>query len=126
MAKKKILLIDDEEGFCSLVKLNLEKTKRFEVLTSTSGLEGIEIAKDKQPDLILLDIYMPDMEGSEVAEHLLEDATTKDIPIIFLTALVDKETVELGGGIIGKREFIAKPVAPKELISRIEAILAGY
>lgn len=121
--RKKILIIDDEEDFSHFVKLNLEKTGKFEVAVATKAEEGIDLAKNNQPDLILLDVLMPDMEGSQVAQHLLEDQSTREIPIVFLTALVDEKEVKSEEGIIGGRNFIAKPVTPEELINRIEAIL---
>ena len=121
--KKKILIIDDEKDFAHFVKLNLESTNKFEVVTSAAGKEGIILAKTKKPDLILLDIFMPEMDGSEVAERLLDDAATKDIPIVFLTALVTKRDVGAKGGVIGGRQVIAKPVAPDELISTINSVL---
>jgi len=120
---KKILIIDDEENFCRLVKLNLEETGKFEVLISTKGAQGIELAKSERPDLILLDIIIPDMDGSGVAECLLNDPTTKYIPIIFLTAIVEERQVKDSKGMIGGREFIAKPVKLEELIRRIEKAL---
>ena len=71
MAKSKILIIDDEENLCFLVKMNLEATGRYEVLTATDPREGLKLAKANIPDLILLDLMMPHMEGSEVAERLM-------------------------------------------------------
>ncbi len=121
--KKKILLIDDEEDFCHFVKLNLEETGKFEILTTTSGPEGLEIAKSDSPDLILLDLLMPVMDGSEVAENLLKSEATRNIPIIFVTALTRKKEVASHSGTIGGRTFIAKPVAPQELIAYIEKFL---
>lgn len=122
MAKNKILIIDDEEDFSYFVKLNLEKTKEFEVLTASNAEEGIRIAKSARPELILLDIVMPKMGGDDVAYYLENDKTTKDIPILFLTALVKKNEEE-GGGEIGGRRYIAKPVTVSELISRIKMAL---
>lgn len=121
--ERKILIIDDEEDFCHFVKLNLEKTGKFKVLVATKAVEGIHLAKSNQPDLILLDILMPEMDGIQVAEYLLEDQSTKKIPIAFLTALAKKEEVKDSSGIIGGRVFIAKPVTPEELIARIEPLL---
>lgn len=118
--KAKVLLIDDEEDFCHFVKLNLERSGKFQVLTATKALAGINTAKAQAPDVILLDILMPDMDGSQVAENLLNDETTKRIPIIFLTALAQRKEVEDTNGIIGGRTFIAKPVTPDELVKRIE------
>ena len=121
---KKVLLIDDEEDFCHFVKLNLEDTGKFEVSMATNGAEGIEIAKENKPDIIMLDLLMPVMDGSEVAEHLLEDERTKNIPSVFVTALTRKKEVDSHSGTIGGRTFLAKPVTPKELIECIDRVLA--
>jgi DNA-binding response OmpR family regulator len=121
--KQKILIIDDEEDFCHFVKLNLERSGRFDVLVATRAQAGIDLAKINQPDLILLDILMPDMDGSQVAENLLLEPTTAKIPIVFLTALAQKKEVASAEGVIGGRTFIAKPVSPQELIARIEIVL---
>jgi DNA-binding response OmpR family regulator len=118
-----ILMIDDEEPFSFFVKLNLETDPRFKVTTALRGDEGLKLAKSIKPDLILLDIMMPGMFGTEVAGKLLEDPRTKDIPIIFLTAALKKEEADKMDGKIGGREFIAKPTTKEELISRIEATL---
>ena len=121
--KTKILIIDDEEDLAFLVRLNLEKTGRFTVLTAKRGLEGVKLAKSEKPDLILLDLVMPGMDGGQVAEQLMANASTEKIPIIFLTALVNKTQVENGEGKIGGRDYIAKPVTNEELIVRIESVL---
>ena len=120
-----ILAIDDEESFTFFIKLNLQADIRydFKVTTANSGEEGLKLARTIRPDLILLDIMMPGMSGAEVAEKLLMDARTKNIPIIFLTAVVQKDELEEEAGLMGGREFIAKPVGKEELISRIEATL---
>jgi DNA-binding response OmpR family regulator len=121
--KKKILIIDDEESFTRLVKLNLESTGRFEVRIENKGELGFDAAKTFHPDLILLDIVMPDMEGSEVATKIKQDESVKNTPIVFLTCLVRKE--EEGGtcSIKGGYPFIAKPVNLKELINCIDKII---
>ncbi|HVO67526.1 MAG TPA: response regulator [Syntrophales bacterium] len=120
--KKRILLIDDEEDFCFFVKLNLEKTGRFEILTTTNGSEGIIMASRERPDLILLDIIMPEMGGGQVAELLLEDPKTRDIPVLFITAIASRREVQSQEGTIGGRNFIAKPVTPEELMAKIDGI----
>lgn len=120
MEKKKVLIIDDEEGFTRMVKLNLELTGRYTVRTENKGAQGLVAAKQFKPDLILLDIIMPDMEGSDVASQLKEDIDVKDIPIVFLTAVVTKEETDTTCGVIGSHPFIAKPVSLKELISCID------
>ena len=117
--KKTILIVDDEEDFCFFVKLNLEQTGKFDVLTATSGAEGIKMAIKYQPDLILLDIIMPNMPGTQVAEELLNHKATKDIPIIFVTAIVKRGEVGPRDDKIGGRYFIFKPVKLDELVSEI-------
>lgn len=120
-----ILAVDDEESFTFFVKLNLQNDSRYEfnVTTANGGEAGLKLARKIKPDLILLDIMMPDMSGTEVAEKLLDDPRTKSIPIIFMTAVVQKDEVAEEGGIMGGREFIAKPVEKDELIDRIAATL---
>lgn len=116
-----LLAVDDEESLTFFVKFNLQNDKRydFRVITANSGKEGLKLARLHKPDLILLDIIMPDLSGTEVAEILQTDARTKNIPIIFLTAIVQKDEVLEEGGTIGGREFIAKPAGKEELVNRI-------
>jgi len=121
--RKKVLLIDDEEDFCFFVKLNLEKTGKYEVITTTSGTTGLIMASKEHPDLVLLDIIMPDMNGGQVAELLLDDANTKDIPVLFITAIASRSETQSQDGIIGGRMFIAKPVTAEELEIKIDSVL---
>lgn len=123
MEKSKILIVDDEADICEMSKAVLEKTGKFDVISSASGIEALALAKKHKPDLILPDIIMSDMDGSIVAEHLLEDPATKHIPVIFVTSLARKTEVRESSGKIGQRLFIAKPVAISELIGRIESVL---
>jgi CheY-like chemotaxis protein len=122
--RKKLLIIDDEDDFCFFLKANLENTGEFDVLTTNSGKEGIEFARGEKPDLILLDINMPEMSGGDVAQILSDRPETKAIPLVFLTALVTKG--DLGNedmGKIGGYNYIAKPIATKELLDVIGKIL---
>jgi len=123
--KKKIAVIDDEETLCGLIKLNLESTGRFEVMTASDPREGIKMVRSFRPDMILLDLMMPYMEGSEVAEKFMEFPETKDIPIVFLTALAERSRVEANAGNIAGREFLAKPITTSELVRKIDMVL-GY
>lgn len=124
MGKKKILIIDDEENFTKLVKLNLEEMGEYEVKTENDGSRGLAAAKEFKPDLVLLDILMLEMEGGEVARYLKNDEETKNIPVVFLTAVVSKEEIEKSKGVIGGRPFISKPVTAEELIDCIEKNLS--
>jgi len=120
MVKKKILVVDDEKAFTELVKTTLEETGKFEVRTENKGRQSFDIAREFGPDLILLDMVMPDMDGSYVADQIRSDEVLGDVPIIFLTAVVREEETRTGGGFIGGYPFIAKPVGLTELIERIE------
>ncbi len=118
-----ILVIDDEEDFCEFVKESLERDGKFIVLTSSDSASGVTIAEEYQPDLVLLDIKMPHMSGAEVAEHLLKSESTRDIPIAFITGLLDKKVVRGRNGYIHGFPFITKPVTSSELLSQVEAAL---
>ena len=121
--KPKILVIDDEYEICEFTKAMLEKTNKFDAITTANAAEGIALAKTQHPDLILLDVAMPDMDGPQVAEAIRQDPRTKDIPIVFLTGLTNKKELDNNNGIIGGNFFIAKPTDNKELVARIESIL---
>ncbi|MCG2712521.1 MAG: response regulator [Candidatus Omnitrophica bacterium] len=120
MEKRRVLIIDDEVSFIDIVKINLERTGNYIVRAESDGTKGMAIAKEFKPDIILLDIIMPDISGDEIAVQLEKEEDTKHIPIVFLTAVVKKEEVEFGGAVIGGKTFIAKPVTLEELIKVIE------
>jgi len=119
-AKKRILIIDDEESFTELVKMNLEATGRYEVRAENEGALGLIASKQFKPDLILLDLIMPDKGGGEVSGELESDEATKNIPIVFLTAIMTKDEANARGGFISGHKVIAKPVTAEQLIDIIE------
>ncbi len=120
--RSKVLIIDDEGDFCEFVKWSLEKTGRFNVVVSTDGSAGIDLAQREQPDLILLDIRMPQMNGAEVADHLLHTDSTRDIPIAFITGLLQKDDVKKQKGYIHGFPFITKPITKKELLQQVDSV----
>ena len=120
MGKKRILIIDDEVSFTSQVKLNLEDAERYEVRVENMGKRGLSSARQYRPDLILMDIVMPDMEGSQVSSQIKADEKLENIPIVFLTAGVTREEVAFEGGIIAGHSFITKPISITELMDCIE------
>jgi two-component system alkaline phosphatase synthesis response regulator PhoP len=119
MEKIRILLIDDEPSFTRMLKLNLERAGSFKVLCENTGAFGLTAARDFLPDMIFLDVIMPDVDGGEVAAQIHADAKLKDVPIVFLTAGVSKETTRTKP-VIGGRTFLAKPVSVDEVIRCIE------
>ncbi len=116
-----ILIIDDEEDIRELLSYNLGK-EGYKVYTAPNGPEGIKIAKKHIPDLILLDVMMPEMDGIEVCERLRSDDKTQDITICFLTAR-SEDYSQIAGLEAGADDYVAKPIKPKVLISRIKALL---
>lgn len=122
--KQTILVVDDEEDLLDLIEYNL-KQEGFNVLKAGNGVEGIEMTRKHNPDLVLLDIMMPKMDGLEVVELMRDDAKLKHIPIIFLTARGDEKT-EVEGLDKGGDDYITKPISTTKLISRIKAVLRRF
>jgi DNA-binding response OmpR family regulator len=116
MSKKRILLIDDDPSFTRLLKLNLEETGAYEVRVENRGTTALTAARQFKPDLILLDVIMPDMSGLGVASQIEANRNLKNTPIVFLTAMEKKEDQ----GTIAGRAFIAKPVTVEEVNDCIE------
>ncbi len=117
---KKMLLIDDEKDYCYFMKKNLEGLAGYEVTVTHSGQEGVLLAQSLLPDIILLDILMPDEDGPSVATRLKNIKSTSGIPIIFLTAIVRESEAKDSRHMIGGWHYLAKPVKIKELIGMIE------
>jgi len=117
----KILLADDEEDIKTIVKIFLEG-KGYEVVTAFDGLDAIEIAKAEMPDLILLDVMMPVINGYEVCQKLKADQQTANIPVIMLSAAAHSDSVKKGME-AGALDYIIKPFDPEKLEQGIEKIL---
>jgi DNA-binding response OmpR family regulator len=121
--KMKVLIVDDEISYTRLMKANLEASGHYEVRTENKARLAYQAATEFQPDIILMDVMMPDGNGGDVAAQVERDPKLGKTPITFITAAVRRE--ELGGsGSIGGREFIAKPVRMGELIAHIEKQVA--
>ena len=117
---KAVLVVDDEPNFANMIKLNLEATGYYQVQTEHRGSQALNTALHYHPDLILLDVIMPDKEGPEVMFQFKSQDQVKNIPIIFLTATVTKEEVVAQEGQIGGHPFVAKPGSIRELVECIE------
>lgn len=122
--KQTILVVDDEQDLLDLIEYNLKK-EGFDVLKAEDGEEGIRMVRKHVPDLVLLDIMMPNMDGMEVLEIIRADERMKRIPIIFLTARGDEKT-EVEGLDKGGDDYITKPISTTKLISRIKAVLRRF
>jgi two-component system alkaline phosphatase synthesis response regulator PhoP len=120
MEKKKVLIIDDEENFCKLVKKNIERTGEFEVHTATNGEEGIRLVREIKPNLVLLDIVMPEMDGADVATQIRDDKSIEDTPIVFLTAIIREEESDSQPSFTRGYALLSKTATIKELIACIK------
>ncbi|MFA5880458.1 MAG: response regulator [Candidatus Margulisiibacteriota bacterium] len=118
---EKILIIDDSKMNRELAKMALEDAG-YTIIEAENGKQGIEIAKQEQPDLILLDILMPDISGFEVCKTIKNEPKTQQIPVIFLTALEEMASKKEGFE-IGADDYITKPYIIEELLLRVELIL---
>jgi len=119
---KRILIVDDEAGFTRLLKITLEGTKRYLVKEENDGAQALATARQFRPDLVLLDIVMPKLDGGDVARQLTSDPILKAVKIIFLTAIVSQKEAAGAGG-IGGFPFVAKPVSLAALTAMIEETL---
>jgi DNA-binding response OmpR family regulator len=119
MDKTRVLLIDDEPGFTRMLKMNLER-HGFEVMVENNGAYALTVARDFLPDFVFLDVIMPDVDGGEVASNIRSDPSLKDVPIVFLTAGVSKETTRVKRNVIGGETYIAKPATVDEIVRCIE------
>ena len=120
---KKIMIVDDDPDQISTIKYVLESSgNQYEVISANNGIQCLQLLVNNQiPDLILLDIMMPEMNGWEVFNHLKEKSSWKNIPVIFLTARTDR-VAENAGGFLGD-DYIEKPFNREDLIKRIDDVL---
>jgi CheY-like chemotaxis protein len=126
MTKAKILCIEDDPDMIDYIQLILGKAG-YEVIGANGGSEGLRLMRQEQPDLILLDLMMPEMDGAEVLLHKKEDAATRDIPVIALTALDSPFDQIMWLARTDLQDFIVKSKLPRrELIARIERVLQTH
>ncbi|MCM8823842.1 MAG: response regulator [Candidatus Omnitrophica bacterium] len=121
---KKILVVDDEEEMLLYIG-NILRRANYDVLTANKGKDAIEMANNYRPDLIILDIVMPDMQGGEVAAALSRNLATVNIPIMFLTGLLVKKEEGVLDKIRGKHYILAKPVTSQELLKTVNELING-
>ena len=119
--KPRILIVDDEKGFTKLTRLAMTE---FDICEENNATRALETARSFQPDLILLDVVMPEMDGGDIAAQIKADPALKNVPIVFLTAIVtEKETQKRQT--FGGYPFISKPVTPDKLAESIRKHLAA-
>jgi two-component system, OmpR family, alkaline phosphatase synthesis response regulator PhoP len=123
VAKEQILVVDDEEDLLELVRYNLSK-EGYRVTCVATGEEAMKVAKSHLPDLIVLDLLLPSVDGLEVCKLLKSDPKTKHIPIVMLTAKSEESDV-VSGLELGADDYITKPFSPRVLLARVKAALRG-
>jgi len=121
--KRRVLCIEDDAEMIDLIRLILER-KGFEVLEAVGGKEGLEVSRREMPDLILLDLMMPEVDGWEVFRQLRADEQLKDIPVIVVTAKAQSIDIVLGLHIAKVDGYVTKPFGPQELLKSVNKVLA--
>jgi DNA-binding response OmpR family regulator len=119
---KRILIVEDDPDIALSLRLKLERDGGFAVETAEDGAAGLRAALTRPPDLVLLDVNLPGMDGFEVCRHLRKDPATAATPVIMLTARID-ESDRVAGLDLGADDYITKPFSPKEALARIRAVL---
>ncbi len=121
MAKTKILVIEDESDILEVIQYNLER-EGHKVIACRNGEQGLSRIRTDNPDLVILDLMLPGMDGVEVCRQVKSDPVTRAIPIIMVTAKTEESDVVLGLG-MGADDYLGKPFSPKELIARVKVVL---
>ena len=121
MKKKKIIVVEDEPDLVDVVTYNLER-EGYSVLASQRGDEGLNLIRSEAPDLVLLDLMLPGMDGLSICRQMKSDSSTKEIPIIIASAKGEESDVVIGLE-MGADDYLAKPFSPRELLARIKAVL---
>lgn len=117
----KILIVDDEEPIRELIKYNVEKQK-YETFTAENGQQALELCRNKNPDLVILDLMLPDMSGLDICRIIRNDSSIKNIPIIMVTAKTEDSDIVTGLE-LGADDYVTKPFSPKVLLARIQSVL---
>lgn len=125
MASQRILLVDDDESVARSLARGLQMLGDYHVRVETRGRQAISAAREFRPDLILLDIVMPDMDGGEVAAALAADRELDRVPVVIMTGLVDRDEVDASTTDRAGRRIVAKPVEPAELVRVVREVLGG-
>ncbi|MCI1943836.1 response regulator transcription factor [Clostridium luticellarii] len=121
MSQKKILIVDDEEHICELIGFNLRKNG-YNTIVSGNGSNGLKLAREEKPDLILLDVMLPELDGYEVCKEIRKDSVISSTPIIMITARGEEFDKVLGLE-LGADDYITKPFSIRELVARVKAVL---
>ena len=120
MSKRKIVIIEDEPDILEVLSYNLRR-EGFEILTSADGIQGLALVKREHPDLVLLDLMLPGIDGVEICTSIKKHPDTQHTLLIMVTAKGEESDIVLGLG-VGADDYISKPFSPKELVARVKAV----
>jgi CheY-like chemotaxis protein len=123
MARKKILVIDDDAAVIDFLVAKLGPS--YDVVSTVSPQEAASLAREQRPDLILCDIDMPGLDGGDISVELFDDASTRTIPFVYLTAIASTKDLGARGGHLGGRKAISKDLPPEELLGRVRELLGA-
>ncbi len=121
MSKRKIVIIEDEPDILEVLSYNLRR-EGFEILTSADGIQGLALVKREHPDLVLLDLMLPGIDGIEICTSIKKNPDTQHTLLIMVTAKGEESDIVLGLG-VGADDYISKPFSPKELVARVKAVM---
>lgn len=121
MSRKKIVIIEDEPDILEVLSYNL-KREGYEVLAANDGVRGLALVRRERPDMVLLDLMLPGMDGVEICGAIKQDPQTRNVLIIMVTAKGEESDIVLGLG-VGADDYIAKPFSPRELVARVKAVM---
>ncbi len=125
MNNQRILIVDDEPNISGLVRFHLEKTQRFTVRVENRSARALSVAREFQPDIILLDVDMPGKDGGQVACEIEADPVLSVVPILFLTSLISNAESGASVKVLAGQRFLAKPVGASVLVDAVDSVLAG-
>ena len=120
-AKSKIIVVEDEADILDVIEYNLTR-EGYKVLGFRDGEQGLEAIRGEEPQLVLLDLMLPGIDGIEICKKVKEDPVTRDVPVIMITAKTEESDIVLGLG-VGADDYVSKPFSPKELVARVKAVL---
>lgn len=121
--KKRLVYVEDEPEMIDLVRLILAR-RGYEIIGANGGREGLDLIRQEKPDMVLLDLMMPDMDGWDVYQQMKADESTQHIPVVIITAKAQSIDKVLGLHIAKVDDYISKPFSPQELVDSVEKILA--
>jgi DNA-binding response OmpR family regulator len=121
VSKRKIVIIEDEPDILEVLSYNLRR-EGFEILTSADGIQGLALVKREHPDLVLLDLMLPGIDGIEICTSIKKNPDTQHTLLIMVTAKGEESDIVLGLG-VGADDYISKPFSPKELVARVKAVM---